>query len=183
MQLDSQFFNLQRKVKQYEEVLQNTVTYREAWKTETREQIRQTLQKMVDGTGLKATVEQRADIENLEAIVLSLGQAKSGMYQKVSEELQRHLIKHNGSLVYQQLFNGKIIVLLNYPFIENYGKPRPPKTIAIYRPEELRDPYFIRHMEEFIQEVTNWEDYDDDEPNQRIGFQLNFGTDGGETPE
>jgi hypothetical protein len=183
MQLDSQFFNLQRKVKQYEEVLQNTISYREAWKAETCEQIRETLQKMVDDTGLKATVEKRADIENLEAVVLSLGQAKSGMYQKVSDELQRHLIKHNGSLVYQQLFNGKIIVLLNYPFIENYGQPRPPKTIAIYRPEELREPYFIRHMEEFIQEVTNWEDYDDDEPNQRIGFQLNFGADGGETPE
>ena len=74
-------------------------------------------------------------------------------------------------------------MLLNYPFIENYGKPRPPKTIAIYRPEELREPYFIRHMEEFMQEVTNWEDYDDDEPNQRIGFQLNFGADGGEKPE
>lgn len=183
MQVNSQFFNLQRKVRQYEEVLENTRNYRESWKNEIREQIRSTLQNMVDETGLKASVEQRADIENLEAIVLTLGQSKSGMYQKVSDDLQRHLIKHNGSLVYQQLFNGKIIVLLNYPFIENYGKPRPPKTIAIYRPEELREPYFIRHMEEFMQEVTNWEDYDDDEPNQRIGFQLNFGADGGEKPE
>lgn len=85
---------------------------------------------MVDETGLNASVEQHADIENLEAVVLSLGQSKSGMYQKVSEELQRHLIKHNGSLVYQQLFNGKIIVLLNYPFIENYGKPRPPNAVT-----------------------------------------------------
>ena len=73
------------------------------------------------------------------------------------------------------LFNGKIIVLINYPFIENYGQPQPPKTIAIYRPEELKEPYFIRHMEEFLQEITKWEDYDDDEPTKRIGFQLNFG--------
>lgn len=109
-------------------------------------------------TGLEAKLEERTDMENLEAIVLSLGEAKSGMYQKVNEDIHRHLIKHNGSLIYQQLFNGKIIVLINYPFIESYGKPRPPKTIAIYRPEELKDPFFLRHLEEFITEITNWED-------------------------
>ncbi|MCB0563296.1 MAG: hypothetical protein KDD01_02845, partial [Phaeodactylibacter sp.] len=57
-------------------------------------------------------------------------------------------------------------------------QPRPPKTIAIYRPEELKEPYFVRHMEDLIQEITNWEDYDDDEPNKKIGFQLNFNPDG-----
>ena len=33
-------------------------------------------------------------------------------------------------------------------------------------------------MEDLIQEITNWEDYDDDEPNKKIGFQLNFNPDG-----
>jgi hypothetical protein len=84
------------------------------------------------------------------------------------------MIKHNGSLVYQQLFNGKIIVIIQYPFIENYGEPRPPKTVAIYRPEELSEPFLIRHLEEFIQEITDWEDFDDDEPNKKIGFSMNF---------
>lgn len=183
MQDDAQLFNLKRKVKQYEEVLQNTADYRKGWKETIRGQIQKNLQDMLDATGFGARIELRSDVENLEAVVLTLGQSKSGMYQLVSEDVQRHLIKHNGSLVYQQLFNGKIIVLINYPFIENYGQPRPPKTIAIYRPEELREPYFVRHMEEFLQEITNWEDYDDDEPNKRIGFQLNFGADGGESPE
>lgn len=178
-----QLFNLQRKVRQYEEVLQNTQNYRKEWKSTTRKEIQNMLKQMLAATGLSARIELHSDIQNLEAIVLTLGQSKSGMYQKLSDDVQRHLIKHNGSLVYQQLFNGKIIVLINYPYIENYGQPRPPKTIAIYRPEELREPYFIRHAEEFIQEITNWEDYDDDEPNKRIGFQLNFGPNGGESPE
>lgn len=34
---------------------------------------------------------------------------------------------------------------------------------------------FIRHVEEMLQEVTTWEDYDDDEPTKRIGFKFNFG--------
>jgi hypothetical protein len=37
-------------------------------------------------------------------------------------------------------------------------------------------PFILRHLETFISEITNWEDYDDDapEPNQRIGFKMNF---------
>ncbi len=93
------------------------------------------------------------------------------MYQKVNEHINRDLIKFNGALIYQQLFNGKIVVVINYPQIEDYSQPKPPKTIAIYRPEELKEPFLIRHLEEFVQEITNWEDYDDDEPMQRIGFQ------------
>lgn len=175
LKMDTQFFNLKRKVDQYKEVLKNTKEYREVWKSELKEYIKSYLSNALEATGLDAKLDERTDMENLEAIVLSLGEAKSGMYQKVSEDIHRHLIKHNGSLIYQQLFNGKIIVLINYPFIESYGKPRPPKTIAIYRPEELKDPFFLRHLEEFITEITNWEDYDDDEPNKRIGFDLNFG--------
>ena len=176
--LDTEIFNLQRKVDQYKDVLKNTVVYREAWKASLREKISSILQHLITATKLDAEVITRSEIENLEAVVLSLGTTKSGMFQKVNEEVRRDLIKHNGSLVYQQLFNGKVIVLVNYPFIENYGQPRPPKTIAIYRPEELKEPYFVRHMEDLIQEITNWEDYDDDEPNKKIGFQLNFNPDG-----
>ncbi len=175
---DTEIFNLQRKVDQYKEVLQNTEKYREEWKTGLREKIKSILQHLVTATKLDAEVVTREEIENLGAVVLTLGTSKSGMFQKVNEDIRRDLIKHNGSLVYQQLFNGKIIVLINYPFIENYGQPRPPKTIAIYRPEELKEPYFVRHLEDLIQEITNWEDYDDDEPNKRIGFQLNFNPDG-----
>jgi len=176
----SDFFNLQRKVEQYKDVLKNTDSYRNAWKDNLKQTIIDSLEGMCKDTNLDAKVEVKSDLANLEAIVLSLGDSKSGMYQKVSDDIQRHLIKNNGALIYQQLFNGKIIVLINYPFIESYGQPSPPKTIAIYRPEELKPPFLTRHMEEFVTEITNWEDYDDDEPNKRLGFQLNFQNQGEE---
>ncbi|MEZ4983784.1 MAG: hypothetical protein R2795_01900 [Saprospiraceae bacterium] len=174
--MNQELNNLNRKVARYNEVLDNTHKYREVWITELNQFILDQLNYIMGEVGLDATVEVRADLENLEAIELSLGTVRSGMSHRVNEHVQRDLIKHNGSLVYQQLFNGKIMVLIQYPYIEGYGEPRPPKTIAIYRPEELKEPFFIRHIEEFIQEITLWEDYDDDEPHQRIGFQLNFGT-------
>ena len=150
--------NLKRKVNAYKEVLKNTTEYRQAWKDHLKSLIISGLEKMVAAVELGAKVESR------------------GMYHEVNSDIKRHLIKHKGSLIYQQLFNGKILALVNYPYIENYGEPRPPKTIGIYRPEELTPPFFIRHFEDFITEITNWEDYDDDEPGKKIGFDMNFGS-------
>lgn len=169
-----ELYNLKRKVGNYKSILTNTRSYRDVWKSALCAQIIEELNKMVEQTELEATVTKKEGLENLEAVVLSLGEVKSGIYESLNNDVKRHLIKHNGSLVYQQLFNGKIIVLINYPMIEGYGKPRPPKTIAIYRPEELKPPFLVRHLELLIDEVTIWEDYDDDEPHQKIGFQLNF---------
>ena len=170
-------FNLKKKVRQYQTVLDNTVKYRAVWKESLRDRLMSSLGEMIRETELDAEVSIKEGMENLEAVVLSLGETKSGIYESINEEIKRHLIKHNGSLIYQQLFNGKVIVLINYPAIEGYGQPRPPKTIAIYRPEEIKPPFLVRHMEEFIGEITMWEDYDDDEPSQKIGFHLNFSQD------
>ncbi|MBT8219633.1 MAG: hypothetical protein KJP00_07405 [Bacteroidia bacterium] len=171
---DRELFSLKKKVASYKEVVSNTRTYRGAWDTTLKGKIEDSLKRFAKGAGLQAKIEEVGDVENLSAVVLSLGQVKSGIYEEVNDAIKRHLIKHNGSLIYQQLFNGKVIVMIQYPFIENIGQPRPPKTIGIYRPEELKEPFLLRHLEEFITEITNWEDFDDDEPNQRIGFNLNF---------
>ncbi|MDX2135313.1 MAG: hypothetical protein SFV52_11010 [Saprospiraceae bacterium] len=172
---DQDLAGLQRKVDRYREVLENTVQYRRIWQESLRQQIVDNLNDVTTRTGIEARIEHRADITNLEAVIMTLGSSESGLGEPVGD-LKRDLIKHGGSLVYQQLFNGKILVLINYPFIEKYGQPQPPKTVAIYRPEELKDPYLLRHLETFVTEITQWEDYDDDapDPNQRIGFKLNF---------
>ena len=167
--------NLKRRAIQYKEVLNNTIAYRQAWKDNLKEYIKGQLEALVQAIEIQATVEERSDVENLGAVVLNLGDVKSGMFQHLGPDIERHLIKHNGSLIYQQLFNGKVIVLIQYPYIENYGQPRPPHTIAIYRPEELQEPFFIRHVDDFLAEIMKWEDFDDDEPNKRIGFNFNFG--------
>ena len=173
---EQDYLNFQRKVEHYQEVLKNAEHYREYWNKTLKNDLLNVLQKAVELAKLACTVEERSEIQNLGAIVLSLGVSRSGLGEPVGNGLHRELIKQNGSLVYQQLFNGKVLVLINLPYIEKYGEPLPPKTLAIYRPEELKEPYIIRHLESFMSEITAWEDYDDDRPdeNQRIGFKLNF---------
>lgn len=176
---EQDYLTFQRKVEHYHEVLENTKTYREIWQKSLKKDIAELLHKAAKLAKLSCTIEEHSEIRNLEAVTLSLGSKKSGLGEPVGDGLHRDLIKQNGSLMYQQLFNGKILVLINYPFIEKYGQPQPPKTIAIYRPLELKEPYFIRHLETFIAEITTWEDYDDDRLNEdRIGFKMNVEQDG-----
>lgn len=163
---------LKRKVNNYQAILENTHKYRQAWKESLKQMIIENLEEMAREVGLNASVTVSDNLGNAEAIVLSMGKSASGIYAKVDEDTNKPLIKDFGSLVYQQLFNGKVQVVIFNPFIEGIGQPQPPKLIAIYRPEEIKPPYLERHMEEFITTLTEWEDFDDDKPTNQIGFQM-----------
>lgn len=173
---ENDYTKFKRKVEQYKETLGNTQRYRDHWKNGLKQEIMATLLEAAKAAELVCTVEERRDIDNLEAVILSLGSTHSGLGENVGDHLRRDLVKQNGALLYQQLFNGKIMALINYPYIEKYGQPQPPKQIAIYRPEEFNPPHFIRHLEEFITEMTLWEDYDDDvqAAHPPIGFKQTF---------
>lgn len=177
--MNRDLFNLQRKVDNYKQVLANTQSYRQVWQDSMKAEIMAQLTQLSETSGLMGEIYEREEMRNLGAVVFTLGDEKSGMAREVAGNIHRDMIKHKGSLIYQQLFNGKILVLINYPYIESYGEPAMPRTIGIYRPEELKGPFFLRHLETFVTEVTHWEDYDDDDNGaaqaaQRIGFKMNF---------
>lgn len=166
------FSNIQHKVTQYKKILENTKTYRQQWKDETKVMIQTTLEDVVKETGLDAKVETKEDLQNLAGVALSLGQESSGISEQVGNA-ERPFIKSNGMLIYQQLFNGKVMISIVYPYIENLGQPKQPKMIEILRPDEFKPPFILRHVEEFLKEIIGWEDFDDDVP-QAIGFQSGF---------
>lgn len=167
---------LTSKVNLYKEILENTKSYRADWVEKVIPLLQNTLGKINEATELGAKVEIKDEMENLAVVVFSLGQQYSGIAEKLEDsDAKRSMIKSNGSLVFQQLFNGKILIMIMYPFIEGYGQPRPPKTVEILRPHELTEPFIIRYIETFMKEIIEWEDYDDDAPQQgqmpTIGFQ------------
>lgn len=170
--------NLKSKVERLKKVLQNTNDYRQAWHEGLKEFIRSTITEFATEVELTVDIEERDQINNLEALVISMGKRTSGIAEKLEDDLVRPFIRHGGLLVYQQLFNGKILVMINHPFIEGYGEPRPPKNIAIYRPDELSRHSLLRHLDLLVSEVAEWEDYDDDDvETKRIGFNVNLNQD------
>ncbi|MEL6988332.1 MAG: hypothetical protein AAGK97_10930, partial [Bacteroidota bacterium] len=132
-----------------------------------------TFQKLIAQTGLDGHIKKEERLNNLETIMLTLGKSESGISERFEEdEVSRALLKENGVLVFQQLFNGKIVIWVGYPVIEGLNQPSPPKNLEIVRPSELKEGFIVRYMETFLQEIINWEDYDDDDPNhKKIGFQ------------
>ena len=183
-EMGQQLENLKKRVTNYKDILQNTERYRQIWQESLRDKIINVLTTLSQEIGLEAEVEVEGEMENLESVVLSLGNSMSGLGQALSKNVKRQLIKSNGSLHYQQLFNGKVMVLINYPVIEGYGEPHPPKALGIFRPEELQEPFFIRQLAEFVTELTNWEDLDDDAPRGTdISTAIGFRPTGGEHPK
>jgi hypothetical protein len=76
---ETDYNNLKQKAAKYQEVLQNTQNYRQAWQDELRQSIVQQLQEAIDAGGLPGKVELRSGIQNLEAVVLNLGSGHSGI--------------------------------------------------------------------------------------------------------
>lgn len=163
---------LASKANDYKRILKNTTEYRKKWPKGMKPLIMNTLQEILKQTELPGTIKEQDKIENLEAIVLDLGRTASGISESLEDtDIKRKMIKSNGALVYQQLFNGKVMIMTVSPFIEGYGEPKPPRPMEILRPEELTEAFIIRHVETFLKEITEWEDYDDDEPTQKNAFQ------------
>lgn len=168
--------SLPSKIERYKQLLQNTMDFRKTWKNDTKSLIQNTLEYIVKETGLQAKVELKENIENLEAVVLDLGRSSSGLSEKLDDSgVHRTMVKSNGALVYQQLFNGKIMIMTANPSIEGYGEPKPPQMIEILRPDEIKEGFILRHVETLIKEISEWEDYDDGNKKKEsfnpIGFQ------------
>ena len=169
--------SLKAKVKKYNEILQNTINYRRAWNESLKQLIVDTLNETIDAVNLKAVVDIKDQVNNLEVVALSMGHNASGLAEKIpGSDSKREFLKSNGALIYQQMFNGKVMIMIMYPYIENYGEPRPPKTLEILRPEEFKKQYIIKHVEALFKELIEWEDYDDDLPENipmaQIGFNV-----------
>jgi len=167
--------SLKGKVTRYKKILKNTKDYRASWATELKPMIIKTLEEAIKTTKMNAKVDVKDEIENLEVVALSMGHKASGIAEKIPDsDSKRPFLKSNGALIYQQLFNGKVMIMIMYPFIENYGQPRPPRTLEILRPEEFRETYIIKHIEEFFKDLIDWEDYDDDLPENMSMSPIGF---------
>lgn len=163
----------------YKSVLENTQRYRQAWHEEIKPLLLKNLEIIVEKIDIKAEIKEVNNIENLEAVILDLGKSSSGITENLEDtDIKRTMVKLNGALIYQQLFNGKIMVMISSPHIDGYGEPNPPRNLEILRPDELKEPFVVRHVELLLKEITEWEDFDDDQPQKTsIGFNpIGFGT-------
>lgn len=170
--METGVIKLQEKVKAYKEVLQNTKNNRKEWQAKTKGFIIQKLLGVIEQTGLKAKVTEKSTIENLESVILDLGRTSSGIGESFENtDFKNFMVKNNGALIYQQLFNGKIMVMLVSPHIEGYGEPKSPEGREILRPEDVTEESIQKNIEGLLDVLIKWEDYDDDLNKIKNAFQ------------
>ncbi len=169
------FTAIKERAQKYSDMLKHVIDYRNAWYNELKTQIVKTAEEILEHTKISATVEIEERFENLESITISLGKTVSGIAENVDDITKRNIIKDKGSLVYSQLFNGKVQAWMTYPLIEGLMQPKPPKMIGIYRPDEFNESLLLANFDEFFKELIEWENYDDDQPGNEGANKIGFG--------
>ena len=172
---EERFTAIKERAEKYTKILQQVIDYRAAWSSQLKGFIITTTEKILDQTGISASIDVEERFQNLESITISLGKKISGISENVGENTTRSIIKENGALMYSQLFNGKVQAWMTYPLIEGLMQPKQPKMLGIYGPPEFNEKLILNDFDSFFKELIEWENYDDDQPNSsanRIGFGL-----------
>ena len=134
-----EYSKLNKKVDSLNIVLQNTIDYRSQWNKKIKKLIVKTLKGIIKNSNVKAEVDIHDQVLGLEAVSFALGTVESGLFERVGDNVKKPLIRMNGVLMFQELFNGKISIWINYPFIQGVGEQKAPKMIEIVRPHELKE--------------------------------------------
>jgi len=167
---------IKEKVEKYKDMLNKVEEWRGTWDKSLKKFILTESKKLFDSTGLDASITEEEKLKGLESISIKLGNKKSGIYEAEDNLKDRKdFFKEYGTLVYSQLFNGKIQAWMTYPFIEGLMEPRPPKLIGIFAPPEFSEDLIVSNVESFLKDLIAWEDYDDDDPNSPPKAQIGFG--------
>ena len=90
--IDLNVDNLKNKVKNYNTVLENTNKYREIWNESLREQIKTDLIDICGEGGLKIELSDSDQFSNLNAIICTLGNVRSGIYETMEPDIEKHLM-------------------------------------------------------------------------------------------
>ena len=164
---------IKERATKYTNILEQVIQFRNAWGGSLKDFILKNSENILKHTGINANIDVEERFENLESITISLGKSISGIAENLDGSTKRNIIKDKGSLIFSQLFNGKVQSWMTYPLIEGLMQPKPPKMIGIYAPPEFNEDLILTNFDEFFKELIEWENYDDDQPGQtinRIGF-------------
>lgn len=166
---------IRKRASKYAQILQQVLDFRADWEKKLKDYIVKTSTEVLKHADIDAKINIEEQYENLESIGISLGKHVSGISEVIDENTNRTIIKDRGSLMYSQLFNGKVQCWMTYPLIEGLMQPKQPMLIGIYAPSEFDEDLILSNFDTFFKELIEWENYDDDQPGQqnqvnRIGF-------------
>jgi hypothetical protein len=95
--------------------------------------------------------------QNLQAVSFIIDPMRSGITCPTEDGRTKSFIKQGCALHFYQLYNGKIEIVMSYPFIEEIIPKQPNMIIGKLDPNELTEAIISKMVETLFAEMTKWE--------------------------
>ena len=136
---------------QYQTLLQCTGAHQARWNATIKEFIYQCLSELASSPKpLKAIKDE--SVRNFDTVCVGFIPSPTNIVIKIGQGAQG-LTKFGGFLFYSQVYNGKVLVGISYPYVEKLQDQVPNKGLALLDPEEITEIKILEHVELFLKEL------------------------------
>lgn len=158
--------HLEERIKDYTLSLEKVLQKKREWESSARPCILRTLEEIRDKFPIGWTVQQFNWMWYNEAVNITFKTLPEGLEHLAKGSGDGELIK-GGALVFSQLHNGDVSVMVLFPFIDTVSADSGTLDLGTYRPEEISEKLVIEKVDEFLKEMIRWEV---PTPRDKIGF-------------
>lgn len=148
----------------YLNALIQTNERRELWQSSTKNTLIEVLEMIAAQIkDLNPEVQRFKVLDHLETVNIVCGLLPSGHVERGEKENGPYINyyqKEGGCLSYSQSYNGKIHVMISYPFIEKVTGKIETTLVATMEPKEITEDVISDHFITFMEAKTKWEGLD-----------------------
>lgn len=144
--------SIQEKADYYLQVQQAIAQFRQQWEKHTRQSIIDALRDITGKVTLDWRVEENKTLENSQRVSLTFG-----YLIRVHEQGGKVMFMEEGTLLFNQVYDGRIAVTIKYPKIEIRHYKYSSKELGYFEPQEIDQAKVAHLVEQFLEAITNWE--------------------------
>ncbi len=145
--------HLEERILDYKNAIKIVVEKRIMWKNKTKNLIVSVLKKAEQAYAIGWQVQELNWIHSNEAVNITFDSFPPDMIE-LTNQLPTYQFLQGGSLVFSQLHNGDISVLILFPILEN-AMPMEDDTedLGTYIPEEINEKLIVEKLDVFLKEI------------------------------
>ncbi|MDB5268747.1 MAG: hypothetical protein JWP58_1787 [Hymenobacter sp.] len=147
---------IKQKGEQLKAALATIESNRKLWQDEKKGLLKTTLEQIKSELGFDMQVQSLTYTTNSEGINLTFNNGYSGIYEKTKTSMKSYA-KHGGYIVFSQAYNGKVFVIIGYPYIEGIVTQGDAIAVGKFNPEEITADFIYKQVSFFLDEMIKWE--------------------------
>lgn len=158
--------NLKEKVDALNMANHNIAKNREVWATKTKPLLVEVLGQIVREFPIGWYVQKLDWDQNLEGVNITFKPTNSGIVTKTNSSAKSYL-KHGGTIVFSQSYNGEVFVIILYPYVDNFVGKSDNLILGRFNPGIIDEEFIVKKVAEFLDHMIVWEE---STPQSKIGF-------------